>query len=151
MATAGIRPLPAQVWRDDCYYLDLETGECQPKYVLVLVVGDDGDLVTSVFTSKAHGLTEDPACCHGPPRSGYFVGAPGGVLTRPTWVEFSSVQDVDARDFRLWQAQGRVNLLPRLLPPELFCGVLRCLLGSDDVTGRQARAIGDLAATLACP
>lgn len=151
MATAGNRPVPGQIWRDDCYYLDPETGECQPKYLLVLVVGRDGDLVTAVFTSKSHGLPEDPACCHGPPRAGYFVGSPGGVLTRPTWVDFNSLQDVDWYDFQLWQRQGRVNLLPRPLPQDLFCGVLRCLLGFDDITGRQARALGDLVALLRCP
>lgn len=142
---------PGQIWRDDCYYLDSTTGECRPKYVLILAIAQDGDLLAAAFTSKSHGLSESPQCSIGPPRAGYFVGQPGGVLVRPTWLDFSSVQDVDAPDFRRWRQQNRINLLPRPLPRALFCGVLRCLLGWDDLTGRQARLVGDLAAAVGCP
>lgn len=27
-----------QIWRDDCYYFDPNTGECKRKYVLILAV-----------------------------------------------------------------------------------------------------------------
>jgi len=143
---------PAQIWRDDCYYLNRDTGECERKYVLVLAVDGRSDgLVTAVFTTKSHGLSEHPACSLGPPRGGYFVGIPGGVLTQPTWVEFNSIQDVDRQDWERLQRGGRVHLLPLALPMAVFCGVLRCLSGFDDLTGRQAKLIGDLAAAIKCP
>jgi hypothetical protein len=62
MAAAATAAQRGQIWRDDCYCLDRQTDECQRKYVLVLAVDPrGGDLVTAVFTSKAHGLTESPA------------------------------------------------------------------------------------------
>lgn len=146
-----VEPVPGQIWRDDCYYLQADTGECRSKYVLVLALAKDGDLITAVFTSKSNGLPELPLCFMGPPRAGFFVGAPGGVLTRPTWVDFSSLQDLDRQDFSTLQKQGRLHLIPKSLPPNLLCGVLRCILGFEDLTGRQGRIIADLAASLACP
>lgn len=152
MATAAAAAQPGQIWRDDCYYLDRKTGKCQRKYLLVLAVDPrSGDVVTAVFTSKANGLVEQPACNLGPPRSGYFVGAPGGVLTLPTWVDFNSLQDLDARDLTKLQHSGRMSQLPQTLPVPLFCAVLRCVLQCDDLTGRQARLVGDVAAVLRCP
>jgi hypothetical protein len=31
MATAAVAAQPGQIWRDDCYYLNRKTGECQRK------------------------------------------------------------------------------------------------------------------------
>ena len=152
MATAVLAAHPGQIWRDDCYYLDRKTGEYQRKYLLVLGVDPrSGDTTTAVFTSKPNGLSEQPACSLGPPRAGYFVGAPGGVLTLPTWVDFNSLQDLDSSDLANMLRRGRMRLLPQTLPVPLFCGVLRCVLQFDDLTGRQARVVGDVAAMLRCP
>ncbi|MDD5176659.1 MAG: hypothetical protein PHQ05_09585 [Sterolibacterium sp.] len=141
---------PGQIWQDDCYYLDRLTGECKRKYVLVLAVDGSGDAVTAVFTSKPHGLTETPACSLGPPRAGYFVGVPGGVFNQPTWVDFSSLDTLDGFDLATHVSSGRTRLLSQTLPAEIFCGVLRCVLQSEDITARQARWIGDTAAKLNC-
>ncbi len=152
MGTAAVPARAGQIWRDDCYYLDRQTGQCQRKYVLVLAVdARSGDAVTAAFTSKSHGLSERPACSLGPPRAGYFAGTPGGVLAVPSWVDFSSLQDLDAHDLQLQQRSLRITLLAQTLPTPLFCAVLRCLLGHDDLTGRQARLLGDVAAALHCP
>jgi hypothetical protein len=142
---------PGQIWRDDCYYLDRSTGECQRKYVLVIAIdAASQDAVTAVFTSKPNGLTEQPACSSGPPRAGYFVGTPGGVLAKPTWVEFTSLDLLDVADLKRHIRQGRKALTEQALTIEVFCSVLRCALRSDDVTRRQARLISDLAAQLGC-
>jgi hypothetical protein len=152
MATVSVAAQPGQIWCDDCYYLNRETGECQRKYVLVLAIDPrSDDVVTAVFTSKANGLVEQPACNLGPPRSGYFVGAPGGVLTLPSWVDFNSLQDLDIGDLTKLQRSGRMSLMLQTLPAPLLCAVLRCALQSDDLTGRQARLMGDVAAVLRCP
>lgn len=71
---------PGQIWQDDCYYLDRQTGECKRKYVLVLAVDGSGDSVTAVFTSKPHGLTEAPACSLGPPPCGLFCRCSGRCI-----------------------------------------------------------------------
>jgi hypothetical protein len=143
---------PGQIWQDDCYYLNRQTGGCERKYVLVLAVDENcGDAVTAVFTSKSHGLTEEPACSSGPPRSGYFVGVPGGVMAQPTWVDFSSLDMLDAFDLRKQAQAGRKTLLSQTLPRLTFCSILRCVLHSDDITGRQARLIGNVAAHRQCP
>lgn len=145
-----IHVAPGQIWRDDCYYLDLRTGECKRKYVLILAADAGGDAVTAVFTSKPHGLTETPACSLGPPRAGYFVGVPGGTFSQPTWIDFNSIEMLDSADLALHVSTGRTRLLVQTLDVPIFCAVLRCLLQSDDITARQARWIGDTAAHLAC-
>lgn len=142
---------PGQIWRDECYYLDRQTGECKRKYVLVLALDGSGDAITAVFTSKPNGLTETPSCSLGPPRAGYFVGTPGGVFSLPTWVDFSSIATLDAVDLATHVASGRTYKQTQTLPAALFCTVLRCALQSEDITGRQARWIGDTAAQLNCP
>lgn len=149
---AGLVVAPGQIWQDDCYYFDEATGKCMRKYVLVLAVEPkSGDCVTAVFTSKSHGLTENPPCSLGPPRAGYFVGAPGGALSQPTWVDFSSVSTLDSGDLGIHVRTGRKRLVPLSLPQNVFCAVLRCLLQCEDISLREARWIADAAAVLGCP
>lgn len=98
---ADPKPHPGQIWKDDCYYFDPNTGECKRKYVLVLAVDHaSDDCVTMVFTSRPNGLTEQPPCSLGPPRAGYFVGTPGSMLNKPTWVDFNNVQTLDSADLK---------------------------------------------------
>ena len=144
--------VPEQIWQDNCYYFDSVTGECMRKYVLVLAVDlVSGDSVTAVFTSTPNGLRVDPPCNQGDPRSGYYVGLPGGRLNKETWVDFNSLQTLDDADLARHVSQRRTILLSLNLPRPVFCSVLRCLLGSDDLERRHARLIGDLAAVLSCP
>jgi len=150
MAQPGVAP--GQIWQDDCYYLDRDTGACQRKYVLILAVAPGGsDSVTAVFTTKSHGLVEQPPCSLGPPRAGYYVGVPGGRLPQPSWVDFSSVQTFDHADLTRHVRSGRTRLLNQTLAPLVLCAVLRCVSQSPDITGRQAKWIADIAATLRCP
>jgi hypothetical protein len=142
---------PGQIWQDDCYYLDTQTGECRRKFLLILATDGGGDALGIVFTSKPNGLTETPACSLGPPRAGYFVGVPGGVFQKPTWMDFSSLEELDAFDLALHVDQGRKVALSQRLDPKVFCAILRCLLQSDDITIRQARWLTDTAANLHCP
>lgn len=147
----GLNLAPAQIWQDDCYYLNEETGRCERKYWIILAVSpDEEDLVTAVFTSKSNGLIESPACSLGPPRAGYYVGAPGNILLLPTWVDFSSVKFLDVYDLKLHIKQKRTHLTSQTLSSNLFCGVLRCTLQSEDISKRQASWIGDTAESLGC-
>lgn len=137
-----------QIWRDDCYYLNHDTKQCMRKYFVVLAVDDSKNIYTAVFTSKPNGLVQDPPCNPGPPRGGYFVGVPGGVLNLPTWVDFSSLHTLDGFDLSLHVRQGRTARLAQSLDVGLLRRVLRCVLGSDDITARQARWIGNTVAAL---
>lgn len=149
---AGTAAAPGQIWQDDCYYFDSTTGKCMRKYVLVLAVEPkSSDCVTAVFTSKPHGLKENPPCSLGPPRAGYFVGVPGGVLSQPTWVDFSSVTTLDSSDLAMHARSGRKKLPGFALPQPVFCAVLRCVLQSEDIALREARWIADTVAALHCP
>jgi len=146
-----VNVVPGQIWQDDCYYFDRQTGKCAWKYVLILANDSDGDAVTATFTSKPHGLTEMPPCSVGPPRAGYFVGILGGVFKLPTWVDFNSVEILDPYDLHLHVSTGRTRLLGQTLNVSILCAVLRCVLQSEDITGRQARLIGDVVAELRWP
>lgn len=149
---ASLVAAPGQIWQDDCYYFDSTTGKCMRKYVLVLAVEPkSGDCVTAVFTSKPHGLKENPPCSLGPPRAGYFVGVPGGVLSQPTWVDFSSVTTLDSSDLAMHARSGRKKLPGFALPQPVFCAVLRCVLQSEDIALREACWIADTVAALHCP
>lgn len=66
-------------------------------------------------------------------------------------VDFSSVQTLDHADLAMHVKSGRTRLLVLSLAPPAFCKVLRCLLQSSDITGRQAKWIADAAASLGCP
>lgn len=144
---------PGQIWHDDCYYLDQHSGECKPKYLLVLAVDTKTqDLVTVVFTSQPNGLPDHPACYIGNPRSGFYLGIPGGVFFKETWLDFNSLQTLDADDFALHIKQNRKSLLPQTLLPDSFCAALRCIMQKqDDITKQQWRSLGDTVAQLNCP
>lgn len=143
---------PNTLWRDGQYYLDAASGEYMPKYVLILATSLNGDdALSAVLTSKSNGLRRDPPCDHGPPRAGYFIGVPGGGLTLPTWVDFSSVDDQDSFAFERRVVAGRVSKAALTLPPPLFCQVLRCLTQSDDLVKRQHAWLAQTIQSLNCP
>lgn len=144
---------PGQIWQDDCYYLDTQTGECKRKYLLVLAVdAKTQDAITVVFTSQPNGLPDHPACFIGNPRSGFYLGVPGGVLQKETWLDFNSLKTLDTYDFALHVKQNRKSLLPQTLLTASFCAALRCILQmQDDITKQQWRLLGDTVAELNCP
>jgi hypothetical protein len=142
-----------QIWCDDCYYLSKSTGQCQRKYLLVLAVDkNSGDVVTVVFTSKPNGLPDNPACYIGNPRSGYYLGIPGGVFFKETWLDFISLETLDGYDLTLHANTGRKTLLQQTLPAKQFCQALRCIMQmQEDITKQQWRLLGDTVANLNCP
>ena len=143
---------PGQIWQDDYYYLDPKSGECKRKYLLVLAVdAKTQDAITIVFTSQPNGLPDHPACYIGNPRSGFYLGVPGGVLQKETWLDFNSLKTLDADDFALHIKQSRKSLVPQTLSTASFCAVLRCIMQTqDDITNQQWRLLGDTVAKLKC-
>lgn len=151
MAAASLAT--CQIWQDDCYYLNPQTGECMRKYLLVLAVdAKTQDAVTVVFTSQANGLPDHPACYIGHPRSGFYLGLLGGVLFKETWLDFNSLKTLDSDDFALHIKQSRKSLVSQTLPLAHFCAALRCIMQmQDDITKQQWRLLGDTVAALNCP
>lgn len=142
-----------EIWRDARYYLR-DDGQFMAKYLLVLAKADKGDdVICAAFTSQPNGLTVSPACNHGPPRAGYFVGIPPPPFTKQTWVDFSSVNTEDELDVARRVTSGRYTKTSASLTPALFCAVLRCLCqcGLDDLTQRQRLWVQNTIATLNCP
>jgi hypothetical protein len=145
--------MPGQIWQDDCYYLQPQSGECKRKYLLVLAVDSKTqDAITVVFTSQPNGLPEHPACYIGYPRSGFYLGTPGDVFFKETWLDFSSLKTLDADDFALHIKQSRKILLTQKLPPKTFCEALRCIMQmQNDITKQQWCLLGDTVDELNCP
>ncbi len=140
------------MWCDSRYYLDKETGEYMPKYVLILATSPCGNnAFSAVLTSKANGLREEPACDPGPPRAGYYVGVPGRGLIKPTWVDFSSVKDEDDFEFKKLINSGRITPIDLTLPGAVFFGVLRCLSKSEDINNRQHKWLATTIMSLGWP
>lgn len=142
-----------QIWQDDCYYLDVQTGQCMRKFVLVLAVDENsGDSVTVVFTSRSNGLPESPACHIGNPRSGYYLGTPGGLLHKPTWVDFNCLETLDSDDLKLHAQSGRKSLVNLTLSKAQLCAVLRCIMQiQEDISRREYRLLGNAIEALGCP
>ena len=139
------------LWCDSRYYLDPNTREFKRKYVLILALSPSGDeALSAVLTSKANGLREVPACDPGPPRAGYYLGVPGMGLHKPTWVDFSSVSVEDDREFKKMVANGSITPEVLVLPAAVFCGVLRCLSKSEDISNRQHKWLAGTISDLGC-
>lgn len=141
-----------QIWQDDCYYLDDQTGQCMRKFVLILAVNaQTGDSVTVVFTSKSNCLPETPTCYIGNPRSGYYLGVLGGLLNKPTWVDFNRLETLDCDDLKRHVQSGRKALINQTLNSNQLCKVLRCIMQIQaDISKRDYRLLGDTIAQLNC-
>lgn len=147
-----MRIKPGQIWKDKRYYFDRKTGKPRPKYVLILSVDEaSADPLTAVLTSQRYERPVNPPCHLEVPRAGYYVGVLGGPLQTQSWVDFTDVHLLEERDMARDVKSGRKSLLDDDLPPDLLCGVLRCLQGSEDITKRQQRMIGDTIDMLGCP
>ncbi len=76
------------VYRDSAFYVEPQTGELKPKYFLVLAAPERGDIVVRLLTSRYAGMRpENPACFHGDPYPGFFLGVLGGELGAKSWLD----------------------------------------------------------------
>lgn len=134
------------IYRDTRFYVD-PNGELKPKFLLVLAVPGNGEIIARLLTSRSHGRPEDPPCFHGMPYGGYFLGIPGNSLTLKTWVDLRSLPDLDATDFRTGVSNGSIIRAATLAIP-LLCDVLACVAAADDTTKQQERYIRDVLSEL---
>ena len=139
-----------QIWCDQEYYLDQKTKQFQSKYVLTLAIADHGDIVHAVFTSKANGLTDKPACSTGIPRAGFYVGIIDRLFHKETWVDFSSIQILDCKDLQNHLHSKKKVSIDETLDEKLFCEILRCAIQSEDITHRTKKYIYQAIAACDC-
>ncbi len=138
---------PGEIYLHRQFYADSQSGELLDKYFVVLAETPGGDLVIRLLTSRQNNRHEQPPCFHGDPYPGYFLGIPGGVLVRPTWVDLRPMDDADRLDAKRNLERGRIELI-RNLDARQLRPLLDCAANAVDTTRIQERAMRDLMATL---
>ncbi len=138
---------PGGIFRHERFYLDRATGVLHRKYLLILAAPPDRDLVVRTLTSRAHGRRENPACFHGDPYPGFYLGVPGGALSLKTWVDLRAQDDLDVDEFHRLQRQGVVEWELDLDETALKAA-LDCVAGAQDTTRQQEQMIRDVLARL---
>jgi hypothetical protein len=141
-------PVPGEIWRHSCYYVI--NAVPKPKYLLVLAVAG-GDVVYRLTTSRKNDRPDDPACFHGDPYPGYFLGVIGSPrLTRPSWLDLRECDDHDLVEFNALVA-ANVLALEATLPHAILCPALLCATNAGDTTGLQTKRMYQTRAQLNCP
>ena len=146
-------PAVGEIWRHAHFYPDPDTGELLPKFLLVLAVRGDGDVVYRLLTSRAHGRPTIPPCNHNPPYPSFFLGVitPGGQLPLDTWLDLREVEDdYDALEFAEDAGKGVLTFVDNL-PLHVLCAALACAAYAPDTLKRQKNSIMDAKQALGCP
>ncbi len=138
---------PGWIYRHETFYVDRETGQLQPKFLVALTKTPGGDIVARLLTSRAHGRPEHPPCYHGDPYPGFYLGVLGGPLTTKSWVDLRLLDDLDGRDASDLIKKG---VMPEVMqvPVTALPALLECVAGANDTTRLQERSIRDELARL---
>jgi hypothetical protein len=145
-------PAVGEVWKHRDFYTDRDTGELLPKYLLVLAIRPDGDVVHRLLTSRPYNRVEDSACSHDDDRPGYFLGVlqPGGDLRLKTWLDLRELSDdYDKRDFDNFVASAKLTHA-HTIPPEIMCLAMNCAARAPDTTRNQKDHIMRARDSLGC-
>jgi len=131
------------IYKDDTFYLDQSDGVLKAKYLLVLAALPRHDLVVRLLTSRHPELRpEHPACFHGDPYPGFYLGVLGGPLTARSWLDLRFLDDFDPKEFdRKLQIERLREVMP--LPAALLRSALLCAASADDTTVQQERRLRD--------
>jgi hypothetical protein len=136
-----------EIYRHEAFYRSSETGELEPKYLVLLAALPAGDFVARLLTSRPHGRRENPACSHGHPYPSFYLGVLGGPLGAKSWVDLRYLDDFDEPEF-----QRRVNskriVSVTVLSNSILLDLLDCAASAEDTTRLQERAIRDTLALL---
>lgn len=150
MVHAPVDLSPGTVLHHSRFYLDPQTGEYRPKYLVLLAPLRGGDWVVRLLTSQ-HGdvRPEQPPCYHGDPYPGFYLGVldPANGLGKKTWLDLRGLDDADTVDI---SRDFKAKLLTKVtaLPTDLLKLALACAAGADDTTQAQERALRDQMAAL---
>lgn len=138
---------PGDILRHAQFYADTETGELKPKYLLILAVPPNGDVVARLLTSQPHGRPETPPCFHGMPYASYFLGVPCRPLTAKTWLDLRHLDDLDPDDIAKLIRKNIISI-EGPLPAPILQAAMDCAANADDTTRQQSRNIRDALAAL---
>jgi hypothetical protein len=130
---------PGEIYRYEDFYFSRETGALEPKYLVVLSLTPDADIIARLLTSRVHGRPEHPPCYHGYPYPGFYLGVIGGALGAKTWVDLRGLDDLDGPHFERHQRRGRVVAAGAVARPA-FVTLLECVAAADDTTVLQERS-----------
>lgn len=136
------------VYQDARFYADAESGELKRKFLLVLAAESGHDIVARLLTSRYVNLRpREPACFHGDPYPGFFLGVPGGPLNRETWLDLRGMDDLDAWAFERHLSEGRITEVGPIAVG-LLRKALACAASADDTTRSQENRIRNALAQL---
>lgn len=137
-----------EIYRDEHFYTDEQTGQLKPKFLLLLALPAKGDIVARLITSKYESFRqEDPRCQHGAPYPGFYLGIPGAPLGRKSWVDLRPFDDLDTDSFRQRMAKQIIRLVRRIEDP-LLRQILECAANAEDTTRQQEKHIRDALARM---
>ena len=138
---------PGNIYRHEDYYRSNETGNREPKYLVLLASLPSGDLVARLLTSRPHGRPEAPPCYHGHPYPSFYLGVIGGALSAKSWVDLRPHDDFDEFEFQRRLKSTRISFVTSLTR-EVLSSLLDCVAAAEDTTRLQEQAIRDTLATL---
>ena len=136
---------PGSILLANDFYVDVATGQLLPKYLLILAhARRSGDIVWRLLTSRAHGRPETPACYHGDPYPGFYLGVilPEEGLDKKTWLDLRPLDDGDLVDVRADLASGKLRYICELGGALLRPACL-CVAAADDTSTEQEASIRD--------
>lgn len=140
--------LPGDIYRHARFYADSDTGELKPKFLIVLACPAGGDLVARLLTSRhAESRSETPACHHGAPYPGYFLGVLGDPLVKKSWIDLRPFDDLDSHAFERQRDQGILTPVAKI-SGDMLCSALECAASADDTTRQQERHLRDTLARI---
>ncbi len=135
------------VYRHEAFYRSAETGNLEPKYLVLLATLPSGDLVARLLTSRPHGRPETPPCHHGHPYPSFYLGVLGNPLSAKSWVDLRHLDDFDEFEFKRRLKSGRISPTTALTK-EVLSDLLDCAAAAEDTTRLQERAMRDALAKL---
>jgi len=118
----------------NAYYLDGSV--FKKKYLLVLAVQDNGDIIYRLLTSRQAGRPRMPPCYHGFPYPGFYLGVIGGTLDKESWIDLRECEDLDKLEYSKLQREGIISRAGSL-PISQLPAIIECCAFAEDTTRRQ--------------
>ena len=139
---------PGEVWEHPRYLY--RNGAYIMKYIVVLSSKDNrSNPLIARITKQSNGLPSRPPCYNGNPKSGFYLGMPGGKLQRESWVTFQDIHNLDDGEYPLID-EKIIRPAELIIKSDTLCSLLRCVQQNEDITNKQYRQIGDTLEAMGC-
>jgi len=136
---------PGTILHHARFYVDTATGECKPKFLVLLAPMRGGDWVVRLLTSRhADKRPQQPPCYHDDPYPGFYLGVldPTNGLGKQSWLDLRGLDDADGIELTQLLGTGVLSVASAL-PADLLKAALACAAGADDTTRAQEKALRD--------